>query len=90
LGKADRARSSLLISPGVYTFTVPNDFPDASQPPSIELNAGAQVYLNVDANDRVDMGEQEQDHSRYIVNVREISAPLAARYFPALTKLPQK
>jgi hypothetical protein len=74
------------LTPGVYTFTVPNDLPDGSQPLSIELTAGAQVYFNVDANEWVDTGEQE--HGRYIVNVREISAPLAARYFPALTKLP--
>jgi hypothetical protein len=74
------------LTPGVYTFTVPNDLPDGSQPLSIELTAGTQVYFNVDANEWVDMGEQEQ--GRYIVNVREISAALAARYFPALTMRP--
>jgi hypothetical protein len=79
---------SVDLAPGTYTFTVPNDLSDGQQAPTVQLTSGAQVYFNVDADDWVDAGEQEQDHSRDTLDLRQISAPLAAAYLPALTELP--
>jgi hypothetical protein len=72
------------LTPGTYRFAVSD--PDGYQAPTVRLTAGAQVYFNVDANDAVDAGDQEQDHSRGIFDLWQISAPLADKYFPALTE----
>jgi hypothetical protein len=48
----------------------------------------AQVYFNVDANDWVDAGDQDQDHDRGTVDLRQISAPLAEKFLSGLTRLP--
>jgi hypothetical protein len=79
---------SVDLAPGTYTFTVPDDLPDGQQAPTVELTAGAQAYFNVDVNDWVDAGEQEQDHDRGTFDLRQISAPLAEEYLSALTRLP--
>jgi hypothetical protein len=76
---------SVDLAPGTYTFTVSD--PDGYQAPTLRLTAGAQVYYNVDANDTVDAGDQEQDHSRGLFDLWQISAPLANKYFSALTEL---
>jgi hypothetical protein len=49
---------------------------------------GAQVYFNVDANDWVNDSEGEEDHGRYTLDVRQISAPLAEEFLLALTEPP--
>jgi nucleoside 2-deoxyribosyltransferase len=80
------AAFSVDLAPGTYTFTVPNDVPDGNQPPTVQLTAGAQVYFNIDAEDWVDAGEGEQDGGRSTLDVRQISAPLAEKFLPALTE----
>jgi hypothetical protein len=82
------AAFSVDLAPGTYTFTVPNDLPDDNQAPTVQLAAGAQVYFNVDADDWVNAGEEEQDHGRSTLDVRQISAPLAEQFLPALTEPP--
>jgi hypothetical protein len=82
------AAISVDLAPGTYTFTVPNDLPDGQQAPTVELTAGAQVYFNVDANDWVDAGDQDQDHDRGTVDLRQISALLAEKFLSGLTRLP--
>jgi hypothetical protein len=82
------AAFSVDLAPGTYTFTVPNDVADGNQAPAVQLAAGARVYFNVDAEDWVDAGEGEQDHGRYNLDVRQISAPLAEKFLPALTEPP--
>lgn len=67
---------------------VPHDLPDDNQVPTVQLAAGAQVYFHVDAENWVGVGEGEQDHGRYSLYVRQISAPLAEKYLPALTEPP--
>lgn len=79
---------SVDLAPGAYTFTVPNDLPDGQQAPTVELTAGAQVYFNVDANDWVDAGDQEQDHDRGTLDLQQMPAPLAEKYLSALTRPP--
>ena len=76
------------LAPGTYTFSVPNDLPDGQQAPTVQIIPGAQLYFNVDASDWVDAGDQEQDHGRYTLDLRQISGPLAQKYLPALTELP--
>jgi hypothetical protein len=71
------------LTPGTYTFTVSD--PDSEQAPTVQLTAGAQVYYNVDAEDWVGAGNMEQDRSRGVFDLRQISAPLADAYFPTLT-----
>ena len=80
------AAFSVDLAPGTYTFTVPNDLPDGNQAPTVQLAAGAQVYFNVDAEDWVDAGEREQDGGLSTLDVRQISAPLAEKFLPALTE----
>ena len=80
------AAFSVDLAPGTYTFTVPNGVPDDNQAPAIQLAAGAQVYFNVAADGWVGAGEAEQDHGRYDLDVRQISAPLAEKYLLALTE----
>lgn len=79
---------SVDLAPGTYTFIVPNDLPDSNQAPTVQLAAGAQVYFNVDAEDWVGDNDAEQDHGRYTLDVRQISAPLAEKFLPALTEPP--
>ena len=74
------------LTPGTYTFTVSDPDPDGGQTPTVQLTAGAQVYYNVDAEDWVDAGNMEQDRSGGVFDLRQISAPLADAYFPALTE----
>jgi hypothetical protein len=71
------------LTSGTYTFTVSD--PDSEQAPTVQLTAGAQVYYNVDAEDWVGAGNMEQDRSRGVFDLRQISAPLADAYFPTLT-----
>ena len=78
------AAFSVDLAPGTYTFTAPNDVPDGNQAPAVQLAAGAQVYFNIDAEDWVDAGEGEQDHARYNLEVRQISAPLARAISPSV------
>ena len=79
---------SVDVAPGTYTFKVPNDLPDGQQAPTVELTAGAQVYFNVDANDWVNAGDQEQDHDRGTFDLRQMPVPLADEFFSALTEGP--
>ena len=78
------AAFSVNLVPGTYTFSVSDEFPDGNQAPTVQLAAGAQVYFNIDAEDWVDAGEGEQDHGRYNLDVRQISAPLAREISPAV------
>ncbi len=82
------AAFSIDLAPGTYTFTVPNDLPDGDQAPTVQLAAGAQVYFNVAADAWVGDSEAEQDHGRDDLDVRQISAPLAEKFLPALTEPP--
>jgi hypothetical protein len=75
------------LMPGSYTFTVSD--PDGYQAPTVQLTAGTQIYYNVDADDLVGAGDQEQDHSRGAFDLWQISAPLADKYFATLTVLPR-
>jgi hypothetical protein len=78
---------SVDLAPGTYTFALPNNVSDGSQP-TVQLTGGAQIYFNVNSNNWIGVSEAEQDHGRYILEIRELAAPLAVKYFPALTMLP--
>ena len=78
------AAFSVDLAPGTYTFSVPGDLPDGNQAPTVQLAAGAQVYFNIDSEDWVGVGEGEQDHGRYNLEVRQIAAPLAREISPGV------